>query len=93
MTELFLKKDGGQWQRVYFDTSSGGIKLTRENPYFTQSESYTFDITLPMEILENRNISLSYEKVTSKIDINGKVLDKDDNIISNLVVYYESRDK
>jgi len=30
------------------------IKLTRENPYFTQSESYTLDVTLPMDILENR---------------------------------------
>lgn len=30
------------------------IKLVRENPYFTQSESYTLDVTLPMDILENR---------------------------------------
>lgn len=30
------------------------IKLIRENPYFTQSESYTLDVTLPMDILENR---------------------------------------
>lgn len=63
MTELFLKKDSGQWQRVYFDTSSGGIKLTRENPYFTQSESYTFDITLPMEILENRQFFANLHRI------------------------------
>ncbi len=29
------------------------IKLTRENPYFTQSDSYTLDVTLPMHIIEN----------------------------------------
>ena len=63
MTELFLQKDGGQWQRVYFDTSSGGIKLTRENPYFTQSESYTFDITLPMDILTNRQFFANLQRM------------------------------
>lgn len=30
------------------------IKLTKENPYFTDSESWTLDVTLPMDILENR---------------------------------------
>lgn len=37
-----------------FPAGNQTIKLTRENPYFTQSESYTLDITLPMYILENR---------------------------------------
>lgn len=63
MTELFLQKDGGQWQRVYFDTSGGSIKLTRENPYFTQSESYTFDITLPMDILTNRQFFANLQRM------------------------------
>lgn len=40
--------------RVYPD-SNQQIKLVRENPYFTQSESYTLDVTLPMDILENRD--------------------------------------
>lgn len=56
MTELYLQKNGAtEWKRVFFDTSQSGIKLTRENPYFTQSESYTLDVTLPMDILENRS--------------------------------------
>ena len=55
MTELYLQKEGSaSWQRVWFDTSGTGIRLTRENPYFTQAESYTLDVTLPMDILENR---------------------------------------
>lgn len=29
------------------------IKLTKENPYFTRSDSYTLDVTLPMDIFEN----------------------------------------
>lgn len=40
--------------QVYPD-SSQSIKLTRENPYFTEAESYTLDVVLPMEILENRS--------------------------------------
>lgn len=39
--------------QVYPDGSQS-IKLTKENPYFTQSDSYTLDVTLPMDILENR---------------------------------------
>lgn len=62
MTELYLQKNGGQWQRVYFETSNGGFKLTRENPYFTQSESYTFDVTLPMDIVDNRQFFLNLQR-------------------------------
>lgn len=55
MTELYLQREGTtDWRRVYFD-SSQGFKLTRENPYFTQSESYTLDVALPMDILDNRS--------------------------------------
>ena len=55
MTELYLQKDGGMMTRVYFDGSGTGFKLTRENPYFTQAESYTLDLILPMDIIENRS--------------------------------------
>ena len=48
MTELYLNNS-----RVYPD-SQLNIKLTRENPYFTDSDSYTLDVTLPMDILQNR---------------------------------------
>lgn len=54
MTELYLKKQDGDWQRAYFTTSGSGFKLVRENPYFTQSEAYTLDVTLPMDIAQNR---------------------------------------
>lgn len=37
-----------------FPDNQQSIKLTKENPYFTQSDSYTLDITLPMDIAENR---------------------------------------
>lgn len=39
--------------QVYPDGQQS-IKLTKENPYFTQSDSYTLDVTLPMDIPENR---------------------------------------
>lgn len=35
-------------------TISGSIRLTRENPYIKDRDSYTYDITFPLDILENR---------------------------------------
>ncbi len=64
MTELYLKKEGGDWTRVYFDASNG-FKLTRENPYFTQSESYTFDVSIPMGILDNRRFFQNLQRMES----------------------------
>ena len=52
MTELFLNKGEG-WEKVFFNAPEG-FKLTRENPYFTESESYTLDVSIPMDIYENR---------------------------------------
>ena len=51
MTELLLKREKGEWRRVYFEAQQS-FKLTRENPYFTQSDSYTLDVTIPMIIIE-----------------------------------------
>ena len=48
--------------RVY-PAGNQTIKLTRENPYFTQSESYTLDVTLPMDILENRDFFGSIHRI------------------------------
>jgi len=56
MTELYLRKEGGEWTRVWFDAGDGGFKLTSENPYFTQSETYTLEVSLPMSLLENRMV-------------------------------------
>lgn len=35
--------------------STQEIKLTRENPYFTESESYTLEVSLPTHLVENRS--------------------------------------
>lgn len=67
MIELYLNDT-----RVYTDTSQV-VKVTKENPYFTQSGSYTLDVNIPMDILENRQFfkniqSLSVTKKTEKMD-------------------------
>lgn len=48
-TVLFLN------DRQVYPAAQQNIKLTRENPYFSDSESYTLDVSLPMDILENRS--------------------------------------
>lgn len=63
MTELYLQKeDSTGWQQVWSDAAQS-IKLTRENPYFTQSESYTLDVTLPMDILKNRSFFQNLQRI------------------------------
>lgn len=67
MIELYLNN-----QRVFTDTAET-VKLTKENPYFTQSGSYTLDVSIPMDILENRQFfkniqSLQVTKKTDKMD-------------------------
>lgn len=49
MTIIYL--DG---QPVVASTKS--IKLTSENPFFTKTSSYTYDVELPLDIPENRKI-------------------------------------
>ena len=65
MTEIYLRKKGEEWQRVYFSNSDSGFKLTRENPYFTQSESYTLDVVLPADILTNRQFFQNLQRIDS----------------------------
>lgn len=48
MIQIFL--DG----RPVIPSDSSSIKLTVENPYFTKSASYTYDVELPLAIAENR---------------------------------------
>lgn len=50
MIQLFL--DG----HAAIPTDSATIKLTVENPYFTKSTSYTYDVDLPLDIGENRRL-------------------------------------
>lgn len=69
MIELYLNNE-----RVFTDTSQT-VKVTKENPYFTQSGSYTLDVNIPMDILENRRFfksiqSLPVTKKTEKMDAN-----------------------
>ena len=63
MTELYLQKNGTTaWQQLWPDTAQS-IKLTGENPYFTQSERYTVDVTLPMDILQNRSFFQNIQRM------------------------------
>ncbi|MBR1500164.1 MAG: hypothetical protein IJ615_11175 [Bacteroidaceae bacterium] len=48
--------------QVYPDGQQS-IKLTKENPYFTQSDSYTLDVTLSMGIKENRNFFRNINRI------------------------------
>lgn len=50
MIELFLDNKPA----VLHENAS--IKLTRENVYFTKTGSYTYDVELPMQVKENRDI-------------------------------------
>lgn len=50
MIQLFL--DG----MVAIPSDKATIKLTAENPYFTKSATYTYEVELPLAITENRNI-------------------------------------
>lgn len=68
--------------RVYPDESVS-IKLVKENPYFTQSDSYTFDITLPMDILANRRLFKNIhrlektkepQRLTCRLTVDNKLL-------------------
>lgn len=77
MIELYLNK-----QRVYTGTSQD-LKLTKENPFFTQSGSYTLDVVLPMDILENRQFfknlqllqtSKKTEKMTAMLVVDNNLL-------------------
>lgn len=77
MLELFLNGE-----RVYPD-SQLKIKLTKENPYFSESDTYTFDVSLPAEILENRRMmqnlhrmerSKRVEKMTARLLVDNRLL-------------------
>lgn len=48
MVQLFL--DGTE----IFPDASMSIKVTKENPYFTLSDSYTLDVSVPLDIYENK---------------------------------------
>lgn len=50
MIQIFLDN------RPVIPTGNSSIKLTVENPYFTKSTSYTYDVELPLDIAENREV-------------------------------------
>lgn len=52
-------------QEVITD-SSQDIKITRENPYFTLSDSYTLDVSIPLSILQNRKFFGNIQKLEKK---------------------------
>lgn len=47
---------------VYPD-SNQTIRMTRENPYFTDSEAYTLEVSLPTGILENRHFFDNIQRI------------------------------
>lgn len=49
MIEIYLDN-----KRVYYDGKD--IKMTKENPYFTESGSYSLEVSLPMNITENLKV-------------------------------------
>lgn len=46
MIEIFLDNN-----RIYYDGKD--IKMTKENPYFTESGSYSLEVSLPLQTAEN----------------------------------------
>lgn len=52
-------------QEVVTDTSQE-IRITRENPYFTLSDSYTLDVSIPLSILQNRKFFGSIQKLEKR---------------------------
>jgi len=44
------------------------IKITRENPYFTLSDSYTLDVSIPLSILQNRKFFGNIQRFEKKRD-------------------------
>jgi hypothetical protein len=50
MIELYLD------DKVAIVNSNSTIKLTTENPYFSTSSSYTYEVELPLLIAQNREI-------------------------------------
>lgn len=48
--------------KVYPDGNQT-IRMTRENPYFTESEAYTLEVSLPTGILENRRFFGNIQRI------------------------------
>lgn len=77
MVEIYIN------DKQVFPAENQSIKLTRENPYFTNSDSYTLDVTLPMsvasnrEVFENRNFFIrtkTFSKMKTRLVVNNVVL-------------------
>lgn len=48
--------------------SSQEIRITRENPYITLSDSYTLDVSIPLGILQNRRFFGSIQRIDASKD-------------------------
>ena len=60
MVQLYLKHTSGTdtgWHEVIVQANQK-IKLTSENPYITESEQYTLDVSIPMDVLHHISPSL-----------------------------------
>ena len=52
-----------------YPSTSNNIKITRENPYLKKTDSYTYDITFPLDVMANRIIF----GAVNRIDVRKKV--------------------
>lgn len=52
-----------------YPSTSNNIKITRENPYLKKMDSYTYDITFPLDVMANRIIF----GAVNRIDVRKKV--------------------
>lgn len=73
MTELYLNG-----KQVFFDDSKE-IKVTKENPYFTQSGSYTLDVILPMSIKANIDVF----KHINRLDVSKRPITMDARLMTD----------
>ena len=83
MVQLYLKHTSGTdtgWHEVIVQANQK-IKLTSENPYITESEQYTLDVSIPMDVLQNRlffqnmqrmNVRKRKELLDCRLEVNGK---------------------
>lgn len=89
MVKLFLDNT-----EVIID-SAQSIKVTKENPYLTQSESYTLDVSLPLSILQNRQFFGNMQRIDttkSNREYSARLMNGNDIILEGTARIVQSTD-
>ena len=89
MVKLFLENT-----EVIID-STQSIKVTKENPYLTQSESYTLDVSLPLSILQNRQFFGNMQRIDttkSNREYSARLMNGNDIILEGTARIVQSTD-